>query len=79
MPFHPDAGIHSSNLMSESFVGLISAATRQNAGKLSSGRPGKLPGLSGVNLPAASAFATVMVVLGSMSMARLSQVAAVAH
>jgi len=75
LPFHSDAGIHSSNLMSESLVGLTSTATRQNAGKLSRGRPGKLPGLGGVNLPAGSGFARVMVVSGRESVARLSQVA----
>ena len=32
LPFQPDAGIHSSILMSESRLGLIDAATRQNAG-----------------------------------------------
>src|SRR5215510_1867573 len=78
LPFHPDAGIHSSNLMSESLVGLISAATRQNAGKLSNRGPGKLPGLSGVNLPAGSAFASVMVVSGKVSVASISHVMALA-
>src|SRR6266480_915878 len=69
--FQPEAGIHTSNLMLESFVGLISPATRQNARKLPNGRPGKCN-----STPAGSSFARTMVVSGNASVARLSQVAA---
>src|SRR5438034_8154 len=79
LPFNSVSVIHSSNLMSESFVCCTSTATRQNAGKLSSGGPGKLPGLGGVNLPAASASASVIVVSGKARVARLSHVAALAE
>lgn len=57
--------------MFESFVGLISPATRQKAGKLSIGGPGKCN-----SAPAGSSFARVMVVSGSVREARLSHVAA---
>ena len=76
LPFQSVAGIQTSNLMSESFVGLISPATRQKAGKLSNGGPGIENGLGSVNVPAGSDFATVIVVSGRVSAARLSQVAA---
>src|SRR5215471_2969361 len=76
LPFQPDTGIHTSNLMSESFVGLISPATRQNAGRLSKGGPGKSMGFAVVNVPAGWDFAKTIVVWGSASVARLSQVAA---
>lgn len=69
--FQPEAGIHTSNLMFESFVGLISPATRQKAGKLPKGGPGKCN-----SAPAASSFARTMVVSGNASVARLSHVAA---
>src|SRR6266545_7308128 len=78
LPFQPDTGIHTSNLMLESFVGLISPATRQNIGKLSKGGPGKLMCLAVVNVPAGSNFAKTIVVSGSARLARLSQVAALA-
>src|SRR5436309_9200579 len=76
LPFQSVAGIQTSNLMSESFVGLISPATRQKAGKLSKGSPGASTGFGGVNVPAGSDFARVIVVSGKVSAARLSQVAA---
>src|SRR5215472_14420572 len=76
LPFQPDAGIHTSNLMSESFVGLISPATRQNAGRLSTGGPGKSMGQ--VNVPAGWDLAKTIVVSRSASAARFSQVAALA-
>src|SRR5215510_2302837 len=69
--FHPEAGIHTSNLMFESFVGLISPATRQEAGKLPKGGPGKCN-----STPAGSSFARTMVVSGSVSVAKLSHVVA---
>src|SRR5215472_5201821 len=57
--------------MSESGVGASVAATRQNAGSLSIGfAPG------GVKVPSGTSSAAVMVVCGSLSWARLSQVAA---
>ena len=42
LPFHPVSGSQTSNLMSESFVGLIVPATRQKAGSRSyaGARPG---------------------------------------
>src|SRR2546425_1173786 len=76
LPFQSIAGIQTSNLMSESFVGLISPATRQKAGKLSNGGPGNANGLGGVNVPVGSDFARVIVVSGKVSAARLSHVAA---
>src|SRR5215469_8446386 len=75
LPFQPEAGIQTSNLMSESGVGLTSTATRQNAGRLVNGGPGILVGLGGVNVPAGSTLARVMVVSGSARVARLSHVA----
>jgi len=69
--FQPEAGIHTSNLMLESFVGLISPATRQKAGRLPKGGPGKCN-----STPAGSSFARTMVVSGNASVARLSHVAA---
>src|SRR5216110_979 len=68
--FQPEAGIHTSNLMLESFVGLISPVTRQNARRLPNGGPGKCN-----STPAGSSFARTMVVSGSASVARLSPVA----
>src|ERR1700722_949017 len=79
-PFHPAAGSHISIWMSESLVGLSVAATRQNAGRSLSATagagvpPNVLPG--GMNSPAATGCASVMVVPGSASEARLSHVAA---
>jgi hypothetical protein len=78
LPFQSDVGIHTSNLMSESLVGLISPTTRQKAGKLSKGGPGASTGFGAVNVPAGWDFANTMVVSGSASVARLSQVAALA-
>src|SRR5437879_5522980 len=54
LPFQPDAGSHTSVLMSESLLGVNVAVTRQNAGKLANGfafapRPAP-PG--GTNAPA---------------------------
>src|ERR1700746_451230 len=69
--FQPEVGIHTSNLMFESFVGLISPETRQKAGKLPKGDPGKFN-----STPAGSSFARTMVVSGNASVARLSHVAA---
>src|ERR1700686_3791573 len=62
--------------MSESLAGLMVAMTRQNAGKplnkaAGAGKPG-----GGTKAPAATCCAEVMVVSASLSVARLSQVAA---
>jgi hypothetical protein len=77
--FHPDAGSQTSILMSESLVGFNVAATRQNAGRslkatTGGGPPVVSPG--GVNLPAATGCASVIVVFGNASDAMLSQVVA---
>src|SRR6476661_8910145 len=78
LPFHPVSGSHTSILISESLAGLIVAATRQNAGKFFTEAGGALsPG--GMNAPAATGCADVMVVSGRFSAARLSQVAAMAE
>src|SRR5947209_8081659 len=70
-PFHPEAGIQTSNWISESAVGLILPATRQKAGRFRIGFP---PG--GVNSPAGRGSAIVIDVFGSASEARFSHVAA---
>src|SRR6185312_17445590 len=78
LPFHPVSGIHTSILISESFAGLIVAATRQNAGRFFTEAGGTLaPG--GIKAPASTGCARLMVVSGSLSAARLSQVAAMAE
>src|SRR5580704_4981673 len=79
-PFQPDAGIQTSILMSESRDGFSVAATRQNAGRpltactkaVGAGGPPEAMGI--VNAPASTARASVIVVFGSASDARLSQV-----
>ena len=77
MPFHPLKGIQTSNLMSESVVGLTVATTRQNAGKVwYEAGIGSAGGLAGVNAPAATELAMVIVVFGSFRAPMLSQVAA---
>ena len=54
-PFQPELGIHTSNLMSESAVGLITPVTRQNAG---SSLNGAAEPVAGVNAPCATACAS---------------------
>src|SRR5215472_10002418 len=81
-PFQPDAGIHNSILMSESFVGLISAATRQKAGSSLSGGPpggiqGGMPGAKNglreiLSAPAGTDWARLIIVFGIGSVARFS-------
>ena len=71
-PFHPDAGSHTSTLMSESDVGLIVAATRQKAGSVLYACPPPPPPAGGENAPAATDCAIVIVVSGSFSADRLS-------
>src|SRR5262245_12624762 len=80
-PFHPDAGIQTSILMSESLDGVSRAATRQNAGRrfrISALNGPGAPGCAGGcgNCPAATACAIVIVVFGRVRLARLSHVAA---
>src|SRR5215813_13004315 len=79
-PFQLDAGNHTSILISESVVGLIVAATWQNAGKSPNCAPPRPPPARppppGENAPAATDCAIVMVVSGSFSPARLSHGAA---
>src|SRR5690348_11261639 len=75
-PFHPESGSQTSILISESLAGLRVAATRQNAGRpltAAAGTPG-----GGPNAPASTGCASVIVASGSLSAARLSQVAAMA-
>src|ERR1700681_204831 len=77
-PFQPDAGIQTSILMSESVDGFSVAATRQNAGRpltactkaVGGGVPPAAMGI--VNAPTSTARASVIVMFGSASDARLS-------
>jgi hypothetical protein len=75
LPFHPLAGIHTSNLILESGVGLTSAATRQKGGRFVRGGP-----CVSINpvlyVSAVSNLAKVIVVSGRTRWLRLSQVAA---
>src|SRR5688572_20553896 len=77
LPFQPDAGSHSSILMSDSLVGVSVAATRQNAGRSANGlAPPRPPGW--VKAPAPTGWAIVTAPLLSLAVARLSHVAAAA-
>src|SRR5271154_3016268 len=67
-PFQVSAGIHTSILISESAVGLISACTRQNAGKSIDGTS---PG-GNLKSPAGTTAAEVIVVFSSCSAANFS-------
>src|SRR5262245_51939863 len=71
LPFHPEAGIQTSNWISESAEGLMLPATRQNSGISGSGCPA-----GGVKLPAGESVAEAIAVCGRASDARLSHVAA---
>src|SRR5437868_14119389 len=76
-PFQPEASSHTSPLMSESLDDFNGAATRQNAGRLlnRSACPGKPrpPGAAGgANSPAATVWASVIVVSGNLIEARSS-------
>src|SRR5215471_12967098 len=77
-PFHPELGIQTSILMSESFAGLISAVTRQKAGRSLKfdGKPGADSSAPGVNWPAGTVWAEVMVVSFNLRLLRFSQVSA---
>src|SRR5579864_1476809 len=74
--FQPEAGSHTSTLMSESVEGFKVAVTRQKAGRSFRG----FADAGGVKAPGATDEAMVMVVSGNDSDARFSQVvAAIAH
>src|SRR5262245_16593644 len=72
-PFQPCGSIQTSILISESFVGVSVAATRQNCARSAAGG-GTRP--CGANWPAPTTTAIVIVTFGSASDRRLSQVAA---
>ena len=72
-PFQPEVGIQTSILMSESLDGFTCAVTRQKAGTFLKSRGPYAAG--SVNAPACTTWANVIVVSGSASVARLSQVA----
>src|SRR5882724_1176226 len=74
-PFHPELGIHTSNLMSESAVGLITPVTRQKAGN---SLKGAAEPVGGVNTPAATVCADVIVVFVNLRSVSFSQVCAIA-
>src|SRR5262245_24222236 len=69
-------GIHTSILMSESLVGFSVAATRQNSGTSLNAAAPRAPPPGGVNWPAATVCAIVIVVFGSETDSRLSHGAA---
>ena len=73
-PFHPDAGSHTSTLISESGVGLIVAATRQKAGSVAYACPPspEVGEVGGENAPATTGCAMVMVVSDSFNADRPS-------
>src|SRR5580704_3415673 len=80
LPFQLEEGIQTSNLISESVEGLVTAATRQKAGRsltatmvIPPREPGDGKGDGGVNAPAETIWAKVIVVSGSLSAIRLSQ------
>src|SRR5919201_6145864 len=74
LPFHPDAGIHTSILMSESADGESVAVTRQNAGSVATAAGGGAPGpdVGSVSFPASTASALEIVVLASFSVFSVS-------
>src|SRR4051812_27727667 len=77
-PFHPEAGSHTSILMSESLDGVSVAATRQNSGRFANGpcpAPVEGPRPGGVNSPAPTVCARVTATCGCANCERLSQVA----
>src|SRR5688500_9422337 len=78
LPFHPDNGNQTSDLMSESDEGLIVSATRQNGGSPAAAALAAAPPAGGLNSPAATAVADVTDVFGNRSdAARCSQAAGV--
>jgi hypothetical protein len=74
LPFQFALGAQTSNLISESLVGLITPATRQKAGNSLYGVAE--PPAGGANAPAATDCAVVIVVLGSFNADSSSHVAA---
>src|SRR5579871_7005439 len=81
LPFHAaDGGSQISILISESLVGLMVAATRQNAGRFwyatSPGCSFSEKEAGGVKAPGVTEDAIVITVCGSESLERLSQVVA---
>src|SRR5579862_3862897 len=79
LPFQPLVGSQTSTLISESLVGLMVAATRQNSGRSPKGFvPSRLacPSFGTESWPAGTTRAIVMVVSGNASDARLSHEAA---
>src|SRR5262245_15288849 len=94
-PFQPAVGIQTSILMSESLVGFTVAALRQNEAISANGdgafprpprpaaaprpRPSPRSAAGGVNAPAATVCALVMVTFGSARAPRLSQGAEAAN
>src|SRR5208282_1977635 len=84
LPFHPDAGSHTSILTSESLEGVKVAVTRQNAGRwpnssAESCPPASAPaGAGGAKVPAATLVADTIFVSGSERLATLSHDAAAA-
>src|SRR5579871_3381986 len=77
-PFQPVAGNHNSILMSESLLGLNVAVTRQNAGRLLSAAAAASPPPAGLNAPAATDWADVIVAFFSETEAKPSHDAAAA-
>src|ERR1051326_6342772 len=79
--FQPVRGIQTSILMAESLAGASVACTRQNAGRFFANRlaPGSDAPPGGTKAPAAICCAEVIVVPGSLSVARVSQLAAKAR
>src|ERR1035438_3810456 len=71
LPFQLEAGIQTSNWISESDDGLMTPATRQKAGRLDRALPA-----GGVKLPAGTDCARGMEVAGRSSLFRVSQVCA---
>src|SRR5687767_5057776 len=74
LPFQPAAGSQTSILMSDSFVGVSVAATRQNDGRSASAAPPRPPACA--SAPAATTCADVTVPFVIFAVVRLSQVAA---
>lgn len=72
LPFQLVAGSQTSILMSESGDGVRVAVTRQKAGRVVKGL-GPRPGAGGVKAPAATVWAAVMVVVGSLRLVSVVQ------
>src|SRR5438552_3692936 len=71
LPFQPEAGSHTSILISESLDGVRVAATRQNGGSAAKGFPPRPPrGFGGVNCPAPTVCASVTTTCGPPPLCR---------